>query len=484
MAETSLNKKQLGLWTLVALSMGSIYPLAFAVSNGAGAVVYAGFAAPVVPLFAALAILLVSVPALLFSKHVSFAGGYYGFAEKGFGLATGRYVALVNLLYYILMDVVSVVAVSYILSTALSALYGYTLPLYLYIIIALAATVLMFVFTVFNIKVSGKSVLIVVALQILIVLIFSFITIARTPYNSIQAFNVSKAPAGITGVMFAAVTAGFLFFTGYGAPFYFAEETKTSEKTVWKSVILSVIILTAVSVIATYAEVAAVGISNSSSLANDWNPAVVAFGTYVGSVGTLIFLAIALTGQVWAGIIGGMSGARLIYAMGRDKFLFPSSFAKTHTKYKTPVVAALFELIVTSIIAVIAPIALVTVYGYSLGIFYSLFLFGALTTFMWILQHLIVDAASVPFFKKLYKKLTPKVLMGTLVPTLAAGALFIYADITAYVGIGEPYLGGLVVIILFLVVFLIYIAYLRANKKLGSSMLNSIEAGGIIEGQQ
>ena len=44
--ETSLKGKELGLWTLVALSMGSIYPLAFAVSNGAGAVVYAGFAAP------------------------------------------------------------------------------------------------------------------------------------------------------------------------------------------------------------------------------------------------------------------------------------------------------------------------------------------------------------------------------------------------------------------------------------------------------
>lgn len=473
MVENSLNKKQLGLWTLVALSMGSIYPLSFAVSNGAGAVVYAGFAAPLVPIFAALAILLVSLPALMFSRKVSFAGGYYGFAEKGFGIATGKYVALVNLFYFILMDVVSVVAVSYILSTALSALYNYTLPLYIYIIIALLATALMFVFTVFNIKVSGKSILIVVALQILIVLVLSAITIAKTPFNSFQAFNISKAPAGVTGVMFASVTAGFLFFTGYGAPFYFAEETKTSQKVVWKSVIISIIILTIVSVLVTYAEVAAVGLTNAGSLATDWNPAVVAFSVYIGTVGTLIFLIIALIGQIWAGIVGGMSGARLIYAMARDDFLFPKQFAITHKKYKTPVRAALFELIVTSILTIIFPIVLVVYYGYSLGIFYSLFLFGALTTFAWIIQHLISDAAAVPFFKKLYGKLTSSIVLGAIIPTILAAALFVYADITSYVGVGEPYLGGLIALIIILIAVLIYIVYLHIHNEMGESMVNS-----------
>ncbi|WP_237265270.1 APC family permease [Thermoplasma sp. Kam2015] len=472
--ETSLKGKELGLWTLVALSMGSIYPLAFAVSNGAGAVVYAGFAAPVVPIFAALAILLVSVPALMFSRHVSFAGGYYGFAEKGFGPATGKYVALVNLFYYILMDVVSVVAVSYILSTALSELYGYTLPLAIYILVALISTFLMFLFTVLDIKISGMSVLVIVAVQIIIVLIFSLITIARTPYNSIQAFNIAKAPAGITGVMFASVTAGFLFFTGYGAPFYFAEETKTSERTVWRSIILSIVILTVVSVIVTYAEVAAVGLSNASSLSTDWNPAVVAFGEYVGSIGTLAFIIIALIGQMWAGIVGGMSGARLIYAMARDRFLFPKSFSRTHRKYHTPVYGALFELTVTALLTILSPIVLVRIYGYSQGIFYSLFLFGALTTFMWILQHLIADASSVPFFRKLHGKLTARVAAYTLIPTVAAAALFIYADITSYVGIGEPYLAGLYVIFALLIASLIYIIYMHMTHRL-ESMVSSKE---------
>ncbi len=479
MEKTSLNRRQLGLWTLVALSMGSIYPLSFAVSNGAGAVVYAGFAAPIVPIFAALAILLVSVPALMFSKKVSFAGGYYGFAESGFGKATGKYVALVNMFYFILMDVVSVVAVSYILSTALSALYNYTLPLYIYIIIALIATFLMFIFTVFNIRISGKSILIVVALQIIIVVVLSIITIAKTPYNSIQAFNVFKAPAGVTGVMFASVTAGFLFFTGYGAPFYFAEETKTSQKLVWKSVIISIVILTIVSVLVTYAEVAAVGLSNAGTLATDWNPAVVAFSIYIGTIGTLVFLIIALIGQIWAGIVGGMSGARLIYAMARDDFLFPKSFAITHKKYKTPVRAAFFELVITALLTIIAPIALVYSYGYSLGIFYSLFLFGALTTFMWIIQHLIADAAAVPFFRNIYKRLTYKVVISTLIPTLAAAILFIYADLTSYIGVGEPYLGGLIAMFVLLIVSLIYILYLHKHNEMGKSMVTSVSGDDI-----
>lgn len=456
--QNGLRKNTLGLWTLVALSMGSIYPLAFAVSNGAGAVVYAGFAAPIVPIIAAIAILVVSIPAIVFSKHVSFAGGYYGFAEKGLGKGIGKFVAMTNLWYYIVMDVVSVVAVSYILSTALSALYGYTLPIYLFVIIALIATVLMFLFTVFNVKLSGRSALIVVGIQILIVVIYSLIVIIRTPYNSIQAFNVARAPAGVSGVMLAAITAGFLFFTGYGAPFYFAEESNTPKETVWKSVILSIIILAIVSVFVTYAEVVAVGLPNAASLANDWNPAVVAFLPFIGTAGVLLFLIIALTGQVWAGIIGGMSGARLIYSMARDKFLFPKRFAMLDTKRKTPVTAALFELGVTSVLSIISPLVLVSVYGYSNGIFYSLFLFGALTTFMWVIQHLLADTALPFYFHKIGIKLSNlKTISIAIIPTIVAGILFVYADITGYVGIGEPYLLGLLVIFVLLIFSVIYI---------------------------
>ncbi|AGO60566.1 APC family permease [Ferroplasma acidarmanus] len=455
---THLSKGSIGLWTLVALSMGSIYPLSFAVSNGASAVVYAGFAAPVVPLIAAAAILIVSVPAMLFSKYVSFAGGYYGFAEK----------ALVEVLvihgnddlwYFIMMDVVSVVAVSYILSTALSAIYNYTLPIYLYIIIALIATFVMFIFTVFNIKMSGKSVILVVAIQVIIVIIYSLIVIIRTPFNTFQAFNIARAPAGISGVMLAAITGGFLFFTGYGAPFYFAEESHTPKRIVWKSVILSIILLTIVSVLVTYAEVVAVGLSNSSSLATDWNPAVVAFLPFIGSIGVLIFLIIALTGQVWAGVVGGMSGARLIYSMARDEFFFPKRFATLNKSRKTPVIAALFELAITSILSIISPLILVSIYGYANGIFYSLFLFGALTTFMWIIQHLIADAALPFFLHKIGTSIfTIKNILLTMVTTIIAGGLFVYADIEGYIGIGEPYLFGFVLMVILIVFSIIYIA--------------------------
>jgi len=466
---THLTKGSIGLWTLVALSMGSIYPLSFAVSNGASAVVYAGFAAPVVPIIAAAAILIVSVPAMLFSKYVSFAGGYYGFAEKGLGRGAGKFTAMMNLWYFIMMDVVSVVAVSYILSTALSAIYNYTLPIYLYIIIALIATFVMFIFTVFNIKMSGKSVILVVAIQVIIVIIYSLIVIIRTPFNTFQAFNIARAPAGISGVMLAAITGGFLFFTGYGAPFYFAEESHTPKRIVWKSVILSIILLTIVSVLVTYAEVTAVGLSNSSSLATDWNPAVVAFLPFIGSIGVLIFLVIALTGQVWAGVVGGMSGARLIYSMARDNFFFPKRFATLDKSRKTPVIAALFELAITSVLSIISPLILVSLYGYANGIFYSLFLFGALTTFMWIIQHLIADAALPFFLHKIGTSIfTIKNILLTIVTTIIAGGLFVYADIEGYIGIGEPYLFGFVLMVLLIIFSIIYIAVKYVKSELYS----------------
>jgi len=94
---------------------------------------------------------------------------------------------------------------------------------------------------------------------------------------------------------------------------------------------------------------------------------------------------------------------------------------------------------------------------------------------MWVLQHLIADASSVPFFRRLYMRVTAKVAMYTLVPTIAAAALFIYADITSYVGIGQPYLTGLYVIFALLIGSLVYIIYLHNKNKLGSVLLNSEE---------
>jgi len=56
-AKTELIPGQLGLWSLVFMTVAAIYPMAMAVSNASSAVSYSGFAAPLVPLIGALVIL-------------------------------------------------------------------------------------------------------------------------------------------------------------------------------------------------------------------------------------------------------------------------------------------------------------------------------------------------------------------------------------------------------------------------------------------
>ena len=78
---------------------------------------------------------------------------------------------------------------------------------------------------------------------------------------------------------------------------------------------------------------------------------------------------------------------------------------------------------------------------------------------MWIIQHLIADAALPFFLHKIGTSIfTIKNILLTMVTTIIAGGLFVYADIEGYIGIGEPYLFGFVLMVILIVFSIIYIA--------------------------
>ncbi len=473
-ASSGLPKNKIGMWAMAFLTVAAIYPMAMAVSNVSAAVTYAGFAAPLIPIVGAVLILLATLPVLEYSRIAPFAGGYYGLAELGFGRAVGKFVALENLLYFIAFDVLTSTAFAYVVYASLKYLTSYSMPSWIFIFISVVFMFMMFFVTVLDLSISAKVVIISGILQVIILVVYSVFVIVKTPYNSLQAFNVSVAPGGIKSFFLGVILAGFLFYTGYGVPLFFAEEGKAYFKDVWRAIVVGVAIPTVVGVLAIYSEVAAFGLKGFSSLSTDLSPGLAAYYPFLGMGAAVLFVLVALLGQGFGGFVPGMTTSRLIYSMARDNFIGGSRLSKLSAK-GIPVNAALVNLTLGLIATVVDEVLMISFYGIQNGVFYALFLAGSMAVAFWFVHHIIPDI-SLAFYlhKKKQKLTTPRNLVVSIIAPAGAILLFLYSFYEGYSSLTEPYFGGLVFVLLSVVACVIFVAYKSSRNELGDSYVQRV----------
>lgn len=465
----TLARNKVGLWAMAFLTVAAIYPMAMAVSNAAAAVTFGGFAAPLIPIFGAVLILLATIPILEYSRISSFAGGYYGLAEMGFGRAVGKFVAVENLLYFISFDVLTSTAFAYVIYSSLTYVSTYVLPIWLFIAISIIFMFAMFLVTVLDLSLSAKAVILSGVAQVIILVIYSLYVIAKSPYNSLSAFNPAVAPGGLSGLFLGVILAGFLFYTGYGVPLFFAEEGKAPFRDVWRAIVIGVIIPTLVGVLAIYSEVVAFGLKNASKLSGELSPGLAAYLPYLGLPAAIIFILVALVGQGFGGFVPGMTTARLIYSMGRDGFFRSPSITKLSSK-GIPVNAALINLVLGIVATVVDEALMIHFYGLSQGAFDALFLSGSMAVAFWFIHHIIPDI-SLAFYlrKKGISILKLRSLLTSVVAPAGAVLLFVYSFYEGYSSLTEPYFGGLIFVLLSMVLSAIYVGIKYRRNTLGMS---------------
>lgn len=468
----TLAKNKIGLWAMAFMTIAAIYPMAMAVSNAAAAVSFGGFAAPLIPIIGAVLILFATVPILEYSRIASFAGGYYGLAELGFGKATGKFVGLENLLYFFAFDVLTATAFAYVIYTSLTYVTSYVLSPALFIAISVVFMFAMFLVTVLDLTISAKLVIISGVIQIIVLLVYSFIVIAKSPYNSVLAFSPSSAPSGLGGLFLGVILAGFLFYTGYGVPLFFSEEGKASFKNVWRAIVVGVIVPLVVGVVAMYAEVVAVGLPHSASLSSELSPGLAAFIPYLGIPAAIFFIIVALLGQAFGGFVPGMSTVRLLYSMGRDNFIGGRRLAKL-SKKGIPVNAALVNLIGGIIVTVIDEVVMIHFYGLSQGVFDALFLAGSMVVAFWFIHHIIPDLGLAFYLHKRHISiLTVRNFLISVVAPAGATILFVYSFYEGYKSLIEPYFGGLIFVLVSVLVVAVIVGIKYARNTLGKSYVS------------
>lgn len=457
--------------------MAGVFLYGYAYATAGGFIGTAGSAAIYVGVLGVAVVVLVSLPILEYTRLVKFSGGYYGLAELGFGKAVGKYTALVNYFFYVFWQVGNSLITSMLMIVGYYIITGTMAPIWLFFVIALITATAMYIGASTEVNIGTKVILASIIVQTAIVLGAAIYVISQSHYNSIAFLNPNSAPGGFSGIALGASIAGFLTFIGYGNPLFYSEEGVVARKTVWKSIVISLVLTVLIGSISIYSELAA--LSNLKIVESSPIPLLSAYSSYFGTAGLLFFWAIFIP-IYYTSIMGGAgSHARLLYAMSRDGFIDSEWLNKLHPKRRVPANAALVNYIISMVLILAISAILFSVYGYNENtMFYLGFAPFTAATVLWYFHHFIPDISLGFYIKKNKIKVSALRFAITSIITPAAGVIvFSYAF---YIGIVsslvEPYFSFIVAALVVALSAAIYVAFRAVKGKLGDSTVKYLAA--------
>ena len=303
----------------VALYMSSVL--------GSGVLVLPGLAAQIAGPASLLAWLLLSLASYplaytfaSLSARKPESGGVYSFARESFGLQTADAVGWLFIVWYVTgAPVVTVIAASYL---------SYAIPLSKTMIYVVAALIILgtFLINYRGIVVSGKVQLAVISA---IVGLLLTAVIASVPLVRVESFT----PFFPNGILPIGVAAALIFWSylGYENVSNVAEEFKNPERDFHRSIVVSVVVISAlylsvaIATVGTQAYIAGGSVAPFAAILSN------ALGVY-GGVSTGVLAVFIIFGTVNA-YTTGMS--RVIYSLAKEGGL-PKAVARIHPKTGVP----------------------------------------------------------------------------------------------------------------------------------------------------
>ncbi|BDQ29946.1 amino acid transporter [Nitrosopumilus zosterae] len=173
-------------------------------------------------------------------------------------------------------------------------------------------------------------------------------------FSNPEPVNYLESPSGFTGVAIVFVLI-FFAFIGFEDMANIAEEVRKPKKTIPKAIILSVLISGTIYILVSLAVVRVV---NWEELATSSAPISLVAERGLGSEAHILLSSIALFAITNTVLITLVAGSRMFYGMAREK-VFPSILGKIHFKTKTPWIAVVMILIISTLFTLIGDIVIV-----------------------------------------------------------------------------------------------------------------------------
>ncbi|MFM0047814.1 APC family permease [Paraburkholderia sediminicola] len=335
----------LGVWAIVFMVVATAAPLTVMVANTPLIISMGnGAAAPFDALIGTIIMLLFTVGFVAMTPHITNAGAFYAYIQKGLGRIVGLGSATLALFSYFCILVALEAYIGYAIGDFLKSIVGVSVP---WQILSLLVVAIVGVLGYRDVELSAKFLGVALVLEITVVLLVNLVIIATharggidlTPFSS----GVIKSGSPGLGIMFAIYS-----FVGFEATVVFREEARDPDVTIPRATYAAVLIIGAFYVISMWCEVVGVGVGRVMDFATQ-HPAdiyLLLAEQYVGSSVHNIMQVLLLT-SLFACILSLHNiVVRYKYVLGRYGILH-SSLAKVHLRHGSPHVSSVVQTVMS-----------------------------------------------------------------------------------------------------------------------------------------
>lgn len=293
--------------------------------------------------FAVIAMMFTALSYGHMAKAFPAAGSTYTYTRKAINAKLGVVAGWIVLLGYVFFPMaIWLIGASYF-SAAVPAV-----PSWVWLIGFIVVTSLI---NIVGVEVGSKINFIMVSIQVVIIVAFLIFTIKAITEGMGEGTLASFSPFYNPDIDFSYTVAGAAAacycFLGFDALTTFTEDTIDPTKNIPRSIILTLLVCGAIFLVVTYFTHL---VHPSFDYPNPDNAAYDIAKQVAPSIFGGIFLIGTIAGQFAAGLSAQASGARLLYAMGRDGVLPKKFFGNLNHKTQTPVNA----IILTGVVALFA----------------------------------------------------------------------------------------------------------------------------------
>ncbi|SJN13231.1 amino acid permease-associated region [Leucobacter sp. 7(1)] len=339
-SSSQLAAGRLGTWDIIFFVVSAAAPLTVVVSGAATSFRLGGLGAPGAMLFSGVVLILFALGFTAMSKSVRNAGAFYAYVSRGLGKPFGLGASSVTVFAYISLVISFYGFIGFFAQFTFAELFGIDLPWGVWSLISVAIVAFL---GYRKIDVGAKVLAVLLTLEVAILLVLAFATIANggpEPW--------SAAPFSLDNVFFAP-TAGALFVVGFGAYLGFestaiyAEEAKRPERTVPRATIIAVVFLAVFYGFTFWILTVAFGVDGILQLAaSDSFETMVIDGTeqIAGAWASYVMKILIVTSFFACVLSFHNASTRYLFALGREGLL-PRALGRTTARTQSPAVASL-----------------------------------------------------------------------------------------------------------------------------------------------
>ncbi|MQA09033.1 MAG: amino acid permease [Pseudonocardiaceae bacterium] len=347
-------KRVLGVPSLVLFALAYMVPLGVFTTYGVGTELTKGHL-PLAYIVIMTALLFTAYSYGRMAKLIPFAGSAYSYARGAFGERVGFVSGWTILADYMLLPLVNYLVIGLYLGELLPGV-----PVWVWIAGAIVSTTVLNVIGIKLVTSVNLALCTAQALFILVFIVLSTRLLSGEDVPSLMApFYSETLP--FDGLLDGAAILCFTFL-GFDAISALSEDSKNPRRTVPRAILISVVIAGIVATTAVY--FSQLAYPDWTNFTNVDTAATDVFRTVGGDVFNTIFIAAYVAGCVGSAMSSQASGARILFAMGRDGVLSKRFFGTLHPRFRTPVPAIIILGAISSVALVVDLTTVVSVLSF------------------------------------------------------------------------------------------------------------------------